>query len=170
MNVRAGWPRAPKLSVGSCVLHKTSMTLMHHGECLCVCVCALCKPPWKAPLLKSHVGLQTLQRCCLIVYSAISGSPFISAFKKAGNLREFVRRFALSQEGSGKLNVVVAFLVLFCAAFPVTRHMHPRVLREKRHQLSSFTHSSTKFQKYDYVERRFSDTQTLYKLCVNVFR
>lgn len=50
--------------------------------CVCVLVCPLCKPPWKAPLLKSHVGLQTLQSCCLIVYSAISGSPVTPVCKK----------------------------------------------------------------------------------------
>lgn len=75
VNIRAGWLLAMRFSVGSCVRHKTSVTLMHRGECVCVHVCVhFTNRPWKAPLLKSHVSLQTLQSCCLIVYSVISGS------------------------------------------------------------------------------------------------
>lgn len=62
--------------LGCRVLHKTSLTFMHHGHCvsLWVCMCvvhALCKPPRKAPLFKRHVGLQTLKICCLISFLQI---------------------------------------------------------------------------------------------------
>lgn len=41
VNIRATWPRAMTLSVGSCVLHKTSVTLKHREERVCVCVSTL---------------------------------------------------------------------------------------------------------------------------------
>lgn len=39
VTIRATWPQAMTLSVGSCVLHKTSVTLKHREERVCVCAC-----------------------------------------------------------------------------------------------------------------------------------
>lgn len=78
MNIRADWAQAPKLSVVSTVLHKTSLTSKSiENVCDSQCVHFTNHPG------KPH-SLQTLQGNCLTVYAAISGSLSILVFKKAG--------------------------------------------------------------------------------------
>ena len=103
--------------------------------CVCVCVCLLFKPPWKAPLLKSHVGLQTLQSCRLIVYSAISGSRgcFGSVWERKKAESVSVRGLFSRWEVRGKLDVGV-FMVLFFALLSETCNIQPRFKRERQRE------------------------------------
>lgn len=107
-NIRAGWRQALQFSVGSRVLHKTSVTLIHHGEWVCVC-----KPPWKAPLFGSANPAKLLSHS---LFSYFWDPSFFSMFKKAQNLRELLTK-VYCLRGSWKLDagafgIVLGFFLL----------------------------------------------------------
>lgn len=107
-NIRAGWRQALQFSVGSRVLHKTSVTLIHHGEWCMVCANHPGKP--------RSLGLQTPQSCCLIVYSAISGIlVFFPCLRKLRTWESCWQRFIVSEvHENWMLVLLVLCWVFFC--------------------------------------------------------